>query len=220
MSSLARVFTLLAGLMIAGCTITVNSPMGVAGTGTPTPESRPVAPFTAVSARNGVHVDLHEGSPAAVVVVAQPNLLDIISTTVDNGELTISATRSYTTTERVTVTVTSPHLTGVSASGGVAMSGTDFASTELTVKAEGGSVVTLSGTATRLDAQASGGAILDLGSLAVTDATISFSGGVKATLKVSGHLRGTASGGVVVDLAASPASVTVDASGGAVVKYP
>ena len=72
---------------------------------------------------------------------------------------------------------------------------------------------------TRLDAQASGGAVLELASLSVTDATIDFSGGVKATLTVSGALRGTATGGVVVDLAASPASVDVDTSGGAVVKH-
>jgi hypothetical protein len=116
--------------------------------------------------------------------------------------------------------VTSPDLTGVSASGGVEVSGSGLNSSTLTVEAEGGSSVRLTGTAAQLDARASGGALLELGSLAVDDAVIDFSGGVRATLKVSGNLRGSASAGVVVDLAARPAAVNVETSAGAVVNYP
>ena len=220
MSFPARVLVLGTALLVAGCAINLNSPTGVVGTGNPTSQNRPVAPFTVVDAQNGVHVDLLRGGSTAVVVKAQPNLLDIISTTVSEGQLTIHAAKSYTTTDRVVVTVRSPDITGVKALGGVEVSGSGLDSTKLALEAEGGSIVRLSGAAAQLTAQANGGALLELGSLAVGDATIDLSGGVKATLKVSGDLRGTASAGVVVDLAASPASVEVDTSAGAVVKYP
>lgn len=220
MSFLTRALILGSALVVAGCTINLDHATGVVGTGSPTSESRQVGPFTAVSAQSGLRVDLLKGSPAAVVVKAQPNLLGIISTTVGDDELTIHATQSYSTTDRVVVTVTTPEITGVSALGGVEVSGSGLDSTTLGLKAEGGSILRLSGRAARLDARANGGALLELGSVEVGDATIDFSAGVKATLNVSGNLRGTATAGVVVDLAVSPASVQVDTSAGAVVNYP
>jgi hypothetical protein len=220
MWSCARAVVLGAALTVAGCGIDLGNPRGLVGSGSPTAQTRSVAPFTKVSAGNGVHVELQQGSPAAVVVEAQPNLLDAITTTVKNGELSIGSTTSYTTRVGVVVRVTSPGITGVSTEGGVQLDGTGLAGTDLSLGAAGGSRVRLSGTAARLDAHASGGAVLELGSFAVGDATIDLSGGVRATLKVSGVLRGTASGGVVVDLAVKPASVQVDTSGGSVVTYP
>ncbi len=84
----------------------------------------------------------------------------------------------------------------------------------------GGSRADLTGTAADLDLNASGGAIAELGALRTTNATIELSGGVVATLDVTGSLRGNASGGVVLTLRSAPKTSDVKTSGGAVVRGP
>ena len=202
----------------AGCN--VGSPGGMTvGSGDVTSVTRSVAAFTEVSAGAGIRFELATG-PQQVVITAQPNIIAITTTEVTGSRLTVETTSGYATPHGLVVKVTAPGLTRIELSGGASASGTAGASTDLTIAMSGGARATLTGSASNLDLEASGGALPDLAELPATNATVDLSGGVVASVRVSGSLEGSASGGVVLTLASQPASSNVETSGGAVVRYP
>lgn len=189
------------------------------GSGDVVSRTRTVADFTEVEAGGGIQVELASG-PRRVVVTAQPNIVDITTTEVAGSRLTIDTTSGFVSPDGLVVKVTTPRLTAVELSGGASASGSVGHAGRLSVRMSGGARSTVSGSTTGLDLQASGGAIPALGDLRATDATVDLSGGVVATLDVSGSIRGSTSGGVVLTLVRKPAHTAVETSGGAVVRTP
>lgn len=189
------------------------------GSGDVVSRARTVADFTEVEAGGGIQVELASG-PRRVVVTGQPNIVDITTTEVAGSRLTIDTTSGFVSPDGLVVKVTTPRLTAVELSGGASASGSVGHAGRLSVRMSGGARSTVSGSTTGLDLQASGGAIPALGDLRATDATVDLSGGVVATLDVSGSIRGSASGGVVLTLVRKPAHTAVETSGGAVVRTP
>jgi hypothetical protein len=197
-----------------------GSPGGmVVGSGDPVSETRTVAEFTAVSAGGGIQVELATG-PQHVVITAQPNILAITTAEVSGSRLTLGTTSGYVTPQGLVVKVTVPRLDGIELSGGASASGTVGTSKDLAIQMSGGARTTVTGSTGNLDLTASGGARPDLGELHATNATVDLSGGVVASVAVSGSLKGMASGGVVLTLTTRPASTQVETSGGAVVRNP
>ena len=198
----------------------MGSPGGmVVGSGDVTSEARSVAAFTEVSAGAGIRLELATG-PRQVVVTAQPNIIAITTTDVSGSRLTVDTTSGYATPNGLVVKVTAPGLTRIELSGGASAAGTAGTSKELAISMSGGARATLTGSTSNLDLEASGGAFPDLGELRATNATVDLSGGVVASVRVSGSLKGSASGGVVLTLTSQPASSNVETSGGAVVRNP
>lgn len=202
----------------AACNL--GSPGGMTvGSGDVTSKPRSVAAFTEVSAAAGIRLELATG-PQQVVVTAQPNIIDITTTEVSGSRLTVDTTSGYVTPSGLVVKVTAPSLTRIELSGGASAAGTAGTTKELAITMSGGARATLTGSTGNLDLQASGGALPDLGELRATNATVDLSGGVVASVRVSGTLKGSASGGVVLTLTSQPASSNVETSGGAVVRNP
>ncbi|WP_404388966.1 GIN domain-containing protein [Humibacillus xanthopallidus] len=191
----------------------------VVGSGDVTSETRTVARFTEVSADGGIQLELATG-PQQVVVTAQPNIADIATTEVSGSRLTVDTTSGYVTAQGLVVKVTTPRMTGIELSGGASASGAVGTTQDLAFTMSGGARASLSGSATNLRLEASGGALPDLSGLQATNATIDLSGGVVASVRVSGSLTGSASGGVVLTLTTQPASSNVETSGGAIVRNP
>jgi hypothetical protein len=189
----------------------------VVGSGDVTSQTRSVPAFTEVEAGGGIQLELAQG-PQQVVVTAQPNIQDITRAEVSGSRLTLSTTSGYMSPRGLVVKVTAPSLKLIELSGGASASGSIGRSDTLSLQLSGGARASISGTTSSLDLGASGGAIPDLGDLRATDAKVDLSGGVVATLTVSGSLTGTASGGVVLTLTTQPASSNVETSGGAVVR--
>ncbi|MEW1955435.1 DUF2807 domain-containing protein [Terrabacter sp. NPDC080008] len=189
------------------------------GAGDVVSRSRSVGDFTEVQAGGGISLTLAQG-PHAVVVTAQPNLVDITRTEVSGSRLTVDTTSGFASPDGITVAVTVPRLTVLELSGGASASGNAGRAGTLTVQMSGGARTTVSGTVTRLDLHASGGAIPALGDLHATTAAVDLSGGVVATLDVTQSVTGSASGGVVLILTRRPARTGVETSGGAVVRTP
>jgi hypothetical protein len=191
----------------------------VVGSGDVVSETRSVPEFTAVSAGGGIQVELATG-PQRVVIKAQPNILAITTAEVSGSRLTLGTTSGYVTPQGLVVQVTVPRLDGIELSGGASASGAAGTSKDLSIQMSGGARTTLSGSTGNLDLTASGGALPDLGGLHATNATVDLSGGVVASVAVSGSLKGSASGGVVLTLTTRPASTQVETSGGAIVRNP
>jgi hypothetical protein len=191
----------------------------VVGSGDVTSQARTVAGFTEVEAGGGIQVKLTTG-PQQVVVKAQPNIVEITTTEVSGSRLKVATTSGYVSPHGLVVEVSLPRLTAVELSGGASGSGTAGTVSDLAVELSGGARADLTGTVADLDLNASGGAIAELGALRTTNATIELSGGVVATLDVTGSLTGNASGGVVLTLRSAPTNSDVETSGGAVVRGP
>ena len=215
-----RALGLAASLVALATACSWGSPGGmVVGSGDPVSETRSVAEFSSVSAGGGIQVELSTG-PQHVVITAQPNILAITTAEVSGSRLTLGTTSGYVTPQGLVVKVTVPRLDGIELSGGASASGTVGTSEDLTIQMSGGARTTVSGSTGNLDLTASGGALPNLGELHATNATVDLSGGVVASVAVSGSLEGSASGGVVLTLTTRPASTRVETSGGAVVRNP
>lgn len=202
----------------AGCSW--GSPGGmVVGSGSVTSETRSVADFTEVEVGGGIQLDLGTG-PWQVVVTAQPNIIDITTTEESGSRLKVGTTSGYMTSQGLVVKVRAPSVTAVELSGGASGSGTAGTSEDLAIEMTGGARATLAGSTGSLHLDASGGALPNLAGLRATNAAVNLSGGVVATLTVSGSLTGSASGGVVLTLTTKPASSNLETSGGAVLRTP
>lgn len=206
-------------LLVAGCSLLQQSGLLLAGEGPLKTESRTVADFAKLDFNGGVKFQVTIGQPTGVSVSAQQNILDITTTKVQNGTLSVDTTRPYTTSEGVTVTITMPSLTAINVDGGVSGAVQGIASTDFAVDSNGGASLTLAGTCTTLTFTGNGGAHVDGANLGATNATVDINGGASATLNVTGTVTGTANGGASLTLQGNPSTVNVSTNGGASVHH-
>jgi len=90
----------------------------VRGSGVAKTETRTLAPFDRVDVAGSFEVTLVDGPAHKVMVEADDNLLDAVSTDVSpNNELRISSLRSFVSRSPMKVTVESPQQRGVTVSG-------------------------------------------------------------------------------------------------------
>ncbi|WP_082773643.1 head GIN domain-containing protein [Hymenobacter sp. PAMC 26628] len=191
-------------------------------------QARPVSgSFEQVESSGGIDVYLSQGPVAAVAVEALPEALPHVVTEVRNGTLSIHWEKDFSWQKMfswnslsgrqrsVKVYITAPRLTGLALSGGADAHGqTPLVADEFSIRASGGSDVTLRLQAKTVRAESSGGSDVTLtgkverqdmrfsgGSdyhglgLQSTTATINASGGSDADVWVDGELTANTSGG-------------------------
>jgi predicted DNA-binding protein with PD1-like motif len=93
----------------------------------------------------------------------------------------------------------------------------EVAGDALSISLSGGATIKAIGTVTQLSLTAASGGQAQLEELAVTNATVTMSGGSQATLNVTGALGGTAADGATIHLKVKPGTQNVKTTGGAVV---
>lgn len=161
-----------------------SSSSSVKGSGVAASETRDVAPFGSVELAGSNNVVVRVGEQQSVVVKADENLIDRVTTRVQSGKLVIGNTPgSYSTKSPMSVEVSVPTLNALtlSGSGNIVVGGIDAAS--LTVTLPGSGTLTASGTTTRLDVTVSGSGMVQFGRLVANDvqAVVSGSGTVFVT---------------------------------------
>jgi hypothetical protein len=180
-------------------------------------EDRDVPPFSAVEVEGGIHATVDVGPRRPVRIEADDDVLALLETRVEHGALRIgfkphSRRRGD---HRVSVTIQTPDLRSVGASGGSvvrasftradesginASGGSELRirgvdATRLSVDGSGGSVLDIQGRADTLDLQMSGGSHLHGRDLSVKDVDLQASGGSEGELRANGRIRGSLSGG-------------------------
>jgi hypothetical protein len=170
-------------------------------------------------------------------VTADENLLPLIKTRVKDGILQLDREGDLHPTRPIRLTVVTPTLERIGASGGVIMNVQASATKRFTVHGSGGAKIDLRGVdAEQLDVDLSGGVVaklagkarsarlelsggvnLDAPALDVDTAKIDATGGVDAKLAVSKAITGGASGGVSVRIKGRP-SVDVNTTGASAVR--
>jgi hypothetical protein len=180
-------------------------------------EERSVPEFDALDVASGIRVTVEIGPRKPVRVEADDETLSLVETRVEDGALHIGFKPhgSWSGEHRVQVSVQTPQLRAVSASGGAivratfnragetaieASGGSDVRARgidagRLSLHASGGSVFTLQGSADALRLDLSGGSQLHGSDLSVKDVDVNASGGSQGELRANGRIRGSLSGG-------------------------
>lgn len=208
------------------------------GNGVSQEQQREVGRFERVHIASGLKATVTTGD-TAVSLSGDENLLALIETEVEDGELVVRLKRG----ERVRggdvrVTLSTPRLAAVEASGGSIVeaqasaqgqfeaeaSGGSIVTVKkvdagtLEVEASGGSRVTLEGRAEEVKAEVSGGSVVRADEVEMASLRVEASGGARVEAGPSKRLTGDLSGGSLVRLSRSPAQRDVETSGGSKVE--
>ena len=168
------------------------------GSGLAATQVRHVGAFSAVELAGANNVVIHVGKSRSVVVRADDNLLDRVTTRVESGRLVVGNTPgSFESRTPMRVDVTVPVLDAVTlaGAGNIVFGGVD--APNLKLRLSGAGMLTGSGTATRLDVGVGGSGTVLLTRLVASDvrAVVSGSGTifVTATDSLAASVSGTGS---------------------------
>lgn len=214
---------------------------GVKGSGNIKDEVRDVGDFSGVQIGHGFRANITIGPRTSVKVSGDDNLVPLIKTQVQDGDLVIEPadrSQSLRPTAEITISITTPKLQRISASGGSSATsdGTTGArfrasgsggskvkvavsSEQVSVNASGGSRVELAGKAKTLTAHLSGGASLRANDVPVESVEVHGSGGSRADVSASASLDASLSGGSKVRVSGDPPKKNVQKSSGSEVTF-
>jgi hypothetical protein len=215
-------FTVLA-FLLGGLTVAVLYHSGVLGdssgsttdgSGVPATQTRDVAAFDGVELAGSNNVVIRVGERQSVVVKADDNLLDRVTTEVRAGTLVIGNTPgSFTTKSPMSVEIGVPSLDALtlSGSGNVVADGIDGDSFRVSLPGSG--TLTAGGRTTRLDVAVSGSGAVHLVELVAHDARADVSGSGTIFLTATGTLDASVSGSGAILYVGSPQHVTKNVTG-------
>jgi hypothetical protein len=192
---------------------------GLHGSGVAAADSRILPPFHELELAGGNVVTIRVGPSQSVVVHADDNLLDSVTTEVVAGRLVVGTTGTFDTRSPMSVDVTVPSLTSLALSGSgiVTAEGVDAAA--LTVALPGSGVVRAAGTVDRLDVSLGGSGDAQLGDLVARDVRAAVPGSGRIVVHATQSLDASVSGSGAILYGGSPERVTKNVTGsGAVVE--
>ena len=170
-------------LWLPGCGAGSSGPV-VQGSGMAATQTRAVARFSRIDLTGSNKVTVVVGGRQWVVVHADSNLLERVTTRVVAGTLLIGTTGSFTTTNPMSLEISVPALAALKLSGSGQISASGINSPRLTVTLSGSGALDASGTAARLDVTLGGSGQAQLSQLPARD--------VRAVVTGSGLIRVTA----------------------------
>jgi hypothetical protein len=184
------------------------------GSGVAATQARDLAAFDSVELAGGNNVVIRVGEKQSVVVKADDNLLDRVTTEVQSRKLVIANTPgSLTTKSPMSVEVNVPTLTALTltGSGNIVVDGVEAESLELTLPGSG--TLTGSGTATRLDVTVGGSGTVQFTGLVATDVRALVSGSGSIFITATKTLDASASGSGAILYAGNPQEITQNVTG-------
>jgi len=213
---------------------------GIDGNGNVTTEKRNVeGNFSKVDVSRGLNVTLEQADSYFVEVEADQNLLEHISTKVENGTLYITSDENIDEATAKNIRVKLPSLKALKATSGSSVSTKNtFSGTDIDVKTSSGSEADLSlefdsikcesssgstlsvkGKALQLKTDSSSGSTIDAQGLLVNDVVSETSSGSSTDVHPLVSLKAKASSGSSIDYNSSPKTVSKEeSSGGSVSK--
>jgi len=220
------IFTLVALILFSSCDGGINF---VKGSGNVVIDTRNITQeFAGVAVSGGIEVVVVQSDATSVVVEADDNLINHISTNVIDGVLIISSDyTSFSSNATMKVTVRMPNIIKLTASRGSdlntlgviksdkmdikAESGSDIQiaieSDYIDAKSSGGSDIEISGIALSLDISTSGGSDIDAKKLMVNDVKAKASGGSSIEIQPILTLDAKSTGGSSIDYIGKPKKI-------------
>lgn len=184
------------------------------GSGGSATQARDVAAFHSVELAGSNNVLIRVGEKQSVVVRADENLLDNVTTEVRSGELVVANTPgSFTTKTPMRVEVSTPTLNALtlSGSGNIVVNGIETESLKVTLAGSG--TLSGSGTATRLDVTVSGSGVVQFTRLVATDVRAVVSGSGSIFITATKTLDASVPGSGAIIYLGNPQDVTRSVTG-------
>ncbi len=207
-----------ASVTVSGQTVSVDTSTAgrrVVGDGQPASETRPIGPVTTVTADGAFAVMVKVGPAPGLTVETDKNLLPIVKTNVSNGRLDIYTEQSYSADGRIKVTVTSPNVTDIMASGSNHINAEGLTGGPLSVSLNGSNNAVLSGAVSALTAVMSGSNHLSARQLTADSADVTVNGSGNAAVDARQQLVAQISGAGSISVYGNPKarSTQVDGAG-------
>lgn len=190
-----RIFGLLvlaAGLVVTtGCQFDINLSdagvgSGVQGSGNSKTEVRELEDeFSSIQMNGNGTLEVRQGEKTQVTVTGDDNLLELISTRVEDGKLVIEPTESISTSNGLTFAVVAAKVESIVVDGAGSSELIDFEGTKLKLTINGAGNFTGSGTVDSLELEINGAGSAKLSSLKSKSANIVLSGAGNATVFAS-----------------------------------
>jgi hypothetical protein len=192
-------------------------------------QERAITPFIKIVVSDAFEVFLTQQDAATLTIEADENLMNLITTEVNNEVLTISSKQIKNST-KLNVYVSTPRIEYITLSGASTLVGentlrgqvltiTTSGATDarlnidmdvVSIDASGASEIVLSGVAREMVVEASGAADVKASNLLATDATADASGAAHIRLNASGKAITTTSGAGDIDLSGNPVVIEND----------
>jgi Putative auto-transporter adhesin, head GIN domain len=185
----------------------------VRGSGIEATQSRDVPRFAALEVTGASEVTVRVGPAQSVVVTADDNLIERITTDVERGTLVLGTTGSFTTVRPMTVEVTTPTLDAVALTGSGVLSVEDVNADQLAVRMPGSGVLTITGTTEQLDVTLAGSGDVRLEQLVARDVVALLSGSGRLQVHAARSLDAAVSGAGVIVYRGDPPVVMQEVSG-------
>jgi Putative auto-transporter adhesin, head GIN domain len=191
-----------------------SSSTGLQGSGVAATDTRDLPPFGAVELVGSNIVTIRVGEEQSVVVRADDNLINHVTTAVQDGSLVIgNIPGSYTAKSPMSVTVSVPSLDALTLTGSGVIAVTDIEASSLTVRLPGSGVLRASGAATRLDVTLGGSGDAQLEQLVASDVRAVVSGSGRIVLTATESLDASVSGSGAIMYGGNPQEVTKSITG-------
>ena len=222
-------------LLFTSCHSNFDFGNGIDGNGDVRTEKRDVeGSFTKIEASRGLNVEVEQSKSYSVEVEADDNLLEHITTKVENGTLVITSDENIDEYESKTIRVKMPTITSLETTSGADITGQNtFLGTNLNVKSSSGSEIdieveidavdcettsgssiTIKGKALSLTSSSSSGSEIEAGDLMVNEIKSESTSGSSTMVHPIELLRAKASSGSSIEYNHSPKTLTKEESSG------
>lgn len=184
------------------------------GSGVPATQARNVAAFNSVELAGSNNLVIRVGEKQSVVVRADNNLLDRVTTEVQSGKLVIANTPGSFTTKSpmsVEVNVSTLNALTLTGSGNIVVNGIEAERLKVTLPGSG--MLTGSGTATLLDVTVSGSGTVQFTRLVGNDVRAVVSGSGSIFITATKSLDASVSGSGAILYVGNPQDVTKSVTG-------
>ncbi|MBL8891800.1 MAG: DUF2807 domain-containing protein [Planctomycetaceae bacterium] len=193
--------------------------VGIQGSGVSKTETREVTTFHAVNNECVGDVTIQIGSPQSVTVTFDDNLLELVETSVVDGELKINTTENYNSKVGLKVEITVPDLDQLRLSGVGSIKATGIDNESLKIRQSGVGSLKVAGKTKSVDLSVSGVGSADLSGLEAEKANAVVSGVGAASVFASESIVGKVSGVGGLTIHGNPKEKDVKADGIGGVSY-
>ncbi len=186
----------------------------VQGTGVAATQQRHLAPFRSVELAGSNNVAIHVGSKQSVLIHADENLLQRVTTVVRTGRLVIGNTPgSFTSTTPMSIEITMPSLSSVTLSGSGNVFATGITSSSLTMSLPGSGLLRADGSALQVIATLGGSGDEQLGHLIASHVHARLRGSGRIVVNTTHSLNASVPGNGTIIYYGHPTLLTRNVTG-------
>ena len=194
----------------SACSFGTIVPNTVVGSGKVISEARNVSGFSSVELQGSANVDVTLGNSESVIVTADDNILPLIETNVQNGQLIIrdKANTNINPSSPVRVNVTIQALKGITLSGSGKINVSQMTGDSLMINLSGSGSITVTGAVTAVNISLPGSGNISCGGLLTKSAKVKLDGSGDIEIYASQSLDAGILGSGSIRYSGNPAQVS------------